>query len=342
MRTFDGLADADAIAQELASVEPGDALEAVQLADAMAWVRSGAPLCRTARPATPAKHLVAYFAVVDRAQRELLLVDHRNAGLWLPTGGHVEPGEHPRLTAAREAAEELGLQVDPARVGPPRFITVTETVGRSAGHVDVSLWYVLRVPRDALLRPDPAEFHEARWFALDALPATRVEAHLQRFAAKLRAASAEATVREACAADAEPIAALLPDLGYVATPEQVARRLDALQSWPDQKVFVAEQGGRLLGLCHVQGVRLLASDGYAELQALVVAADRQGQGWGRRLLEQAQRWAGQAGYARLRLRSGTQRDAAHRFYRGQGFAQGRASYAFERATIPASPRPPKD
>lgn len=39
---------------------------------------------------------MSYFLVASDTQ--VLLVDHKNAQLWLPTGGHVEPGEHPRDT----------------------------------------------------------------------------------------------------------------------------------------------------------------------------------------------------------------------------------------------------
>ncbi|MGV9748387.1 NUDIX domain-containing protein [Rhodococcus zopfii] len=39
-------------------------------------------------------------------------MDHIGAGLWLPTGGHVEPGEHPLDTAIRETREELGIDAD--------------------------------------------------------------------------------------------------------------------------------------------------------------------------------------------------------------------------------------
>ena len=88
------------VRSELEAIEPFDAIEREHLSDALAWVESGAELCRIAKPATPPKHLVSYFAVVDGPH--ILLADHRNARLWLPAGGHVEPSEHPRATVERE------------------------------------------------------------------------------------------------------------------------------------------------------------------------------------------------------------------------------------------------
>ena len=150
----------DAIRAELSAIQPCDVLEREHFADALAWIDSGAQLCRIAKPATPAKHLVAYFAVVDG--QHILLVDHKNAQLWLPTGGHVEPGEHPRATVLRELMEELGLA--PAHeVAAPIMITCTRTVGLTAGHTDISLWYVVNANRDAPLCFDPQEFNAARW-----------------------------------------------------------------------------------------------------------------------------------------------------------------------------------
>lgn len=94
----------------VARVDPLDTRERVDVADVLGWIASGAELFRRAKPDVPDKHLVSYFVVVDRARRSLLLVDHRKAGLWLPTGGHVEPDEDPRETVVRELAEELGSQ----------------------------------------------------------------------------------------------------------------------------------------------------------------------------------------------------------------------------------------
>lgn len=165
-------------------IEPLDRMEAAHVATALAWINGGEPLFRTQKPATPPQHLVAYFVVVDLTTHHLLLTDHKDAGLWLPSGGHVEPNEHPRDTVVREAWEELGIEAD--FVWPePNFLTVTQTQGQSAGHTDVSLWYALRGDRSVVLTHDPGEFHGVAWFAFADLPSTRVEPHLARFVAKL-------------------------------------------------------------------------------------------------------------------------------------------------------------
>ncbi len=144
------------------------------------------------------------------------------------------------------------------------------------------------------------------------------------------------TIRPLDSTDADAVSALLPDLGYEATAEQVARRLAALREWPDQDAFAAAMAGRLVGLCHVQGVRMLNSEGYAEIQALVVSAASQGQGIGKQLVAHACDWAFARGYERVRLRSGVQREAAHAFYEHLGFEKAKASYAFEIRKAPRS------
>lgn len=173
----------------VAGIDPLDAQEADDRAAALAWVDGGAPLCRTAKPATPPTHLVAYAVAVDPDAGSVLLVDHRLSGLWLPTGGHVDPGEHPTATAARELTEELAVAPVPlAGVAAPMFLSVTTTVGRTAGHVDVSLWYAFALASDARLVPDPREFAGARWWPpVDVAhgPGTRFGPEVPRFLRKL-------------------------------------------------------------------------------------------------------------------------------------------------------------
>lgn len=166
----------------ISRISPLDEIEARHIEAALAWLDSGADLCRVAKPATPDPHLVSYFVLVD--QDHLLLVDHVNAGLWLPTGGHVEPNEDPRDTVVREVFEELGLEA--AFLHPdPVFVTVTRTVGRTAGHTDMSLWFVLRGRRGDDLDVDTSEFRSVRWFHLAEIPQDRTDPHLARFVQKL-------------------------------------------------------------------------------------------------------------------------------------------------------------
>jgi 8-oxo-dGTP diphosphatase len=177
---------------EVAGIEPGDDVEERCRPDVLAWVDSGAALCRTRTPATPDRHLVSYFVLVDPLHRAVLLVDHRKAQLWLPTGGHVERGEHPQTTVRREAAEELGVDARflKASGGRALLLTSTVTVGLTAGHTDVSLWYAIEGDVDAELRYDPEEFRAVRWFGFEELAGTdptTLDPNMGRFMAKLAA-----------------------------------------------------------------------------------------------------------------------------------------------------------
>jgi hypothetical protein len=72
------------IKKEISKIKPFDKLEQEHLADALKWIDSGVEVCRIEKPAMPPKHLVSYFVLAD--ENYVLLVDHKNAKLWLPTG----------------------------------------------------------------------------------------------------------------------------------------------------------------------------------------------------------------------------------------------------------------
>lgn len=172
------------------SVTPMDEWEARHRAECLAWLARTDDIFRREKPRTPSPHLVVYFLLRDPADGSVLLVDHRAAGRWLPSGGHVEPGEHPADTVRREMVEELGV---PAVFAPesgerPVFLTVTETVGPPEGrHTDVSLWFVLSGSRDQKLVPDLGEFRGVRWWTPKEVAADPAgcEPHLGRMLAKL-------------------------------------------------------------------------------------------------------------------------------------------------------------
>ncbi|MGC1209987.1 MAG: NUDIX domain-containing protein [Micromonospora sp.] len=175
------------------ALTPTDELEARHRAECLAWLAGTDDIFRREKPRTPSPHLVAYFLLRDEGDGSVLLVDHIKAGRWLPSGGHVEPGEHPVETVRREVWEELGV---PAVFSPrfgerPAFLTVTGTQGPPEDrHTDVSLWFVLHGSRDQTLTPDWGEFRGVRWWTPQevavAEPAT-LDPHMGRMMAKLAA-----------------------------------------------------------------------------------------------------------------------------------------------------------
>jgi 8-oxo-dGTP pyrophosphatase MutT (NUDIX family) len=85
---------------------------------------------------------------------------------------------------ARELREELGLElIDP--LGVPLMLTSSETVGITAGHTDVSLWYVIAAEREVPVDFDIEEFHGVQWFHFGDAPLSRSDPHLDRFLRKL-------------------------------------------------------------------------------------------------------------------------------------------------------------
>lgn len=189
----------------VANIKPIDSVEKQHQEEVLEWIRSGVEIRRQKKPATPPKHLVSYSVLFDPKTRSLLLVDHKKAQRWLPPGGHVDPGEQPLDTAYRELREELnieGILVDPV----PLFLTVTETVGLTAGHVDVSLWYVFLADSSETYSYDSSEFGSIQWFSMGALPLDHTDPHMERFCDKLRLSFSESLQ---CVAAEEARCALL-------------------------------------------------------------------------------------------------------------------------------------
>ncbi|BCY10461.1 NUDIX hydrolase [Actinoplanes sp. L3-i22] len=167
-------------------LQPSDELAADHRRQALTWLSGTGDVFRRVKPASPPQHLVSYVVPVA-ADGRILLVEHINAGLWLPPGGHVEPDEDPAVTARREIEEELGLGAA-GLSGTPGFLTITRTVGIDHGHTDVSLWYTLACTGDEELRPDDGEFTAVRWWTraeLAAADPARFDPHFFRFLAAL-------------------------------------------------------------------------------------------------------------------------------------------------------------
>jgi len=125
------------------SIVPIDPLEQEHKDLALQWIKSGAELFRLQKPDIPKTHLVSYFLALNTLHDKVLLGHHKIADLWLPSGGHIDKGEHPQETVKRECLEELKvnahfLQEDPL------FLTVTDVHVNNQKHTDVSFWFVIQ------------------------------------------------------------------------------------------------------------------------------------------------------------------------------------------------------
>jgi 8-oxo-dGTP diphosphatase len=173
----------------VSQILPYDDIEQKHIEDTLHWIESGINIYRIKSPDKPPKHLVSYFVLIDPDHDKLLLVDHIKAQLWLPSGGHVELNEDPKDTVIREMKEELNLETTFLRNSDrPFFVTVTETVGLTTGHTDISLWYLVQGNIADRIIFSRDEFRDVQWFTfkqvLDTDPAT-LDPNMPRFTNKL-------------------------------------------------------------------------------------------------------------------------------------------------------------
>jgi GNAT superfamily N-acetyltransferase len=87
-------------------------------------------------------------------------------------------------------------------------------------------------------------------------------------------------------------------------------------------VFVAEEGGTILGFAVMSVIHLVQGDQpLCRLTAIAVAHGARGRGVGRSLVENVEEHARGLGCERLEVTSGHQREGAHAFYERLGFQE---------------------
>lgn len=117
--------------------------------------------------------LVAAAYVVLQRGDEVLLQFRRGTGYmdehWAVLAGHLEPGETITAAAAREAAEESGVVVEPADLEP---LTTLHRFIPGGPPVEQRCDFFFRARRwTGDPRPlEPERAADMGWFALDALP----------------------------------------------------------------------------------------------------------------------------------------------------------------------------
>jgi fructose-1,6-bisphosphatase/inositol monophosphatase family enzyme/GNAT superfamily N-acetyltransferase len=142
-------------------------------------------------------------------------------------------------------------------------------------------------------------------------------------------------VRFAGPPDHDSILALLAAMGGHDELRERERPLEsfaALLASPDGRVLVAEREGAVVGVVTLHArLSLLSDRREAWLGALAVDPQTRSAGVGALLLATAEREAAALGCASIVLEASMMRDAAHAFYRANGFTETRSARRFERA-----------
>jgi len=98
-------------------------------------------------------------------------------------------------------------------------------------------------------------------------------------------------------------------------PERAAERLRALVDGAEGEVFVADDGGAVVGLCTVTlDIESVRFGRRAWVEDLAVHPGHRSAGHGKALLDAAKDWGRKRGATHLELDSGEARADAHRFY----------------------------
>lgn len=116
-------------------------------------------------------HVTASALIVSADASQVLLVAHPRIGLWVQTGGHLEPADATVAAAAlREATEEsgiAGLRLDPRPIDLDVH-GLTCSLGVPTRHFDVRF---VAVAPDGAVPVRSEESDDIGWFAWDDLPA---------------------------------------------------------------------------------------------------------------------------------------------------------------------------
>ena len=127
-------------------------------------------------------------------------------------------------------------------------------------------------------------------------------------------------IRPCTPEDAADVSALLDDLGYEASPEESAERLQRLNATGSDPTFIACEDSRPLGLVALHRCYMIQyRKPVARITALIVHRPARRRGIGRLLVDHALVWAEQGDCELVELTSAMNRTEAHAFYRDLGF-----------------------
>ena len=138
-------------------------------------------------------------------------------------------------------------------------------------------------------------------------------------------------IRTAKSSDVARITELSGQLGYPATPAEIAQRLRKIKPASQHAVLVAElPGGKVIGWLHVSVSPLIEVELRAEVNGLIVDDEERSRGTGALLLRAAEQWARSRGCKSMSVRSNVIRERAHQFYLRHAYEHYKTQKAFRK------------
>ena len=129
-------------------------------------------------------------------------------------------------------------------------------------------------------------------------------------------------IRPATAEDTAALAALVSELSYPTSPEEMAARLAAIRPRADYTTLVAVAGGEVAGMIGLAvSPSFVRNTPNGQIVAMVVGEKYRRRGIGQALLAQADVWFAARGVQRVSLTSALHRSDAHAFYRACGYRE---------------------
>jgi GNAT superfamily N-acetyltransferase len=140
----------------------------------------------------------------------------------------------------------------------------------------------------------------------------------------------EVVIRTMRPGDAKSVTELSTSLGYPISARAMRTRIGVVEKRRDQRLFVAELSGTVVGWLEVFRPLSVLNWGKAEIGALVVDDRHRRRGVGASLLRAADGWAQKRRAPFVYLRSNIVRKEAHKFYERLGFNIFKTQYVFKK------------
>ncbi len=126
------------------------------------------------------KAVISVYLLLFNDEGELLLLKRQNTGFkdgeWGLPAGHVDGEEEIMHAMAREAKEEVGIDLDPTE------LTLSHVMHRNCGdHERVDFFITSQSWRGTVVNGEPEKCSELMWASLDNLPDGVINYYQQAF-----------------------------------------------------------------------------------------------------------------------------------------------------------------